>query len=91
MLNFENALISPEGEKEIKAEPVKSILDSTDAILTELGNVLRQIEEAIYSPRTDGTAENMPHDECLLDTLNRQRNTAKELLKTAMHIKEGLW
>jgi len=73
-----------------KPEPAKTILENMDAILKELGNELERIDSAIYSPkpfedRTD------PVDECMLGTLNRQRNTAEALLKLAVHIREGLW
>ena len=91
MLNVENALISEGCEKETKVEPVKSILENTDAILNELSFVLRQIDDAVYSPKNIKENADMSQDECLLATLNRQRTMATELLHTAMHIKEGLW
>lgn len=73
-----------------KQEPVKSILENMDAILKELKNELERIDSAIYSPMPfEDRAE--PQDECMLGTLNRQRNTAEELLKLAVHIREGLW
>lgn len=72
-----------------KAEPAKAILENMDAILKELGSELVRIDSAIYSPRPfeDGSE---PRDECMLGTLNRQRNTAEALLKLAIHIREGL-
>lgn len=73
-----------------KQESAKTILENMDAILKELGNELKRIDSAIYSPNpVDGT--NAPNDECMLGMLNRQRNTAEELLKLAVHIREGLW
>lgn len=71
--------------------PAKAILEDMDAILKELGNELRQIEDAIYSPSNDGRDPNEPQDNSLLQTLGRQRNLAENLLKTAAHIRDGLW
>ena len=73
-----------------KPESVKTILENMDAILKELGCELERIESAIYSPQPfeDRTESK---DDCMLETLNRQRNTAGSLLKIAVHIREGLW
>lgn len=71
-------------------ETAKSILENMDAILKELSAELRRIENAIYAPKPIEDAKEAP-DECLLETLNRQRNTAEQLLKLAVHIREGLW
>ena len=72
-------------------ETAKDILVNMDAIHKELANELRMIDDAIYGkePIVEGTNELV--DECLLGTLNRQRNTAENLLKKATHIREGLW
>lgn len=74
-----------------KPESVKLILEDIDMILKELGNELVMIDSAIYSPSTDGSDANEPQYECILGTLNRQRNKAESLLKLAVHIREGLW
>lgn len=74
-----------------KPETAKSILENMDAILKELGTELRLIDNAIYSPSNDGSDVNEPRDECMLGTLNRQRNMAESMLKLAVHIREGLW
>lgn len=88
-MNFENVACT---ERSVpNTEPAKTILENMDAILKELGTALRQIDGAIYSPSNDGCDTNEPRDECLLGTLNRQRNLAESLLKIAMHIREGLW
>lgn len=71
-------------------ETAKSILENMDAILNELSAELRRIENAIYGPKPLEDPKDHP-DECMLETLNRQRNTAEQLLKTAVHIREGLW
>lgn len=73
-----------------KPESAKTILENMDAILKELGGELERIESAIYSPQPfeDRTESK---DDCMLETLNRQRNTAGALLKLAVHIREGLW
>ena len=77
--------------RDTKPETAKSILENMDAILKELGSELRRIDGAIYSPNNDGSDANEPRDECMLGTLNRQRNMAEYLLKLAVHIREGLW
>lgn len=76
---------------DVRLEPVKTILENMDAILKELGAELRRIDDAIYSPENDGCDVTEPRDECLLGTLNRQRDLAASLLRTAVHIREGLW
>lgn len=73
-----------------KPESAKTIMENMDAILKELGNELVRIDSAIYSPRPF-EEKSEPKDECMLETLNRQRNTAEALLKLAVHIREGLW
>ena len=78
-------------DTEAKPETAKSILEHTDAILNELKNQLSSIESAIYSPKPKNEDGREPMDECILGTLNRQRNKAEEILKTAIHIREGLW
>lgn len=94
MLNFENCAIPTSNGVEIPVneprETAKSILENMDAILKELSAELRRIENAIYAPKPIEDAKEAP-DECLLETLNRQRNTAEQLLKLAVHIREGLW
>ena len=77
--------------RDTKPETAKSILENMDAILKELGSELRRIDDAIHSPSNAGCDANEPQDECLLETLNRQRNQAESLLRIAMHIREGLW
>lgn len=73
-----------------KPEAAKTILENMDAILKELANELVRIDSAIYSPKPfDERTE--PQDECMLGTLNRHRNAVEELLKLAVHIREGLW
>lgn len=71
-------------------ETVKSILENMDAILKELSAELHRIDGAIYAPTPFEDAKETA-DESLLETLNRQRNTAEQLLKLAVHIREGLW
>ena len=88
-MNFENLACTERSE--IKIEPVKSILKNIDAINKELANELRMIEDAIYSKEPIVEDANEPVDDSLLNTLNRQRNTAENLLKKAVHIREGLW
>ena len=73
-----------------KPESAKTILENMDAILKELASELVRIDSAIYSPRP-GDEKKEPKDECMLGTLNRQRNMAEGLLKLAVHIREGLW
>ena len=76
---------------ENKPETAKAILENMDAILKELFNELRRIDDAIYSPKNVGEDANEPKQECFLVTLNRQRNVAESLLHLAVHIREGLW
>lgn len=76
---------------ENKPETAKAILENMDAILKELANELRRIDDAIYSPKNVGENANEPQQECFLGTLDRQRNTAEDLLHLAVHIREGLW
>lgn len=73
-----------------KPEPAKVILENMDAILKELKSELERIDSAIYSSEPlEKISE--PKDECILVTINRQRDTAEALLKIAVHIREGLW
>ena len=88
-MNFENSTCTERSE--VKIESAKSILENMDAILNELGNELRQIDDAIHSPGKVERDATEPQDECLLGTLNRQRHIAEKLLETAVHIREGLW
>lgn len=90
MLDFNNAMIPTENAANPEIEPAKVILENTDAILKALSGELARIEEAIFSPKPCKETKE-PADECLLGTLNRQRNVAEELLRTAVHIREGLW
>ena len=80
----------PVGTDMQKPEPAKKILENMDAILNELKNELERIDSAIYSPKPF-EERTEPQDECVLETLNRHRNIAEELLKLAVHIREGLW
>ena len=77
-----------------KPETAKSVLEEIDAILKELSDELRRIDDAIYSPRNVGVNandSNEPKQDCFLGTLNRQRLVAKASLDLAIHIREGLW
>lgn len=76
---------------ENKPETAKAILENMDAILKELFNELRRIDDAIYSPNEKSKDLDEPKQECFLGTLNRQRNIAEGLLHLAVHIREGLW
>lgn len=87
---FENAIMSEE-PKVMTKENAKLILENMDAILNELDNTLSSIETALFSPKPSNKDGREPLDECILGTLNRQRNHAEEILKIAMHIREGLW
>lgn len=93
-MNFENLACAERSETKA-VEPAKSILENMDAILKELGTELRRIDDVIYSPSNVNSNSvcdvNEPHDDCLLQTLGRQRNLAESLLKIAVHIREGLW
>lgn len=75
----------------VKQESAKVILANTDEILRELENQLEAIESSIFSPSLKDSDGRDPQDECMLATLNRQRNAAERLLKIAVHIREGLW
>ena len=93
MMNYNNATISTTearcGPVE-RQETAKGILENMDAILKELMGELVRIDEAIYLPKPF-EEKNEPRDECLLETLSRQRDTAQALLRLAIHIREGLW
>ena len=78
-------------ENKPKPETAKTVLEEMDGILKELFNELRRIDDAIYSPKNVGEDANEPKQECLLGTLDRQRNVAEALLHLAVHIREGLW
>ena len=91
-MNFENLACTERRETNPEpVEPVKSILENMDDILKELGDELRRIDEAIYSPSNAARDVSEPQDECLLGTLIRQRHLADSLLGIAIHIREGLW
>lgn len=89
-MNEMTNMIAVPGADMQKPESAKTILENMDAILKELGSELVRIDSAIYSPRPF-EERSEPKDECMLETLNRQRNTAEALLKLAVHIREGLW
>jgi len=93
-MNFEN-LARTERSETKAVEPAKPILENMDAILKELGTELRRIDDVIYSPSNVNSNSvcdvNDQQDDCLLQTLGRQRNLAESLLKIAVHIREGLW
>lgn len=76
-----------------RVETAKGILENMDAILKELFNQLRMIDDAIYSPQNTRSGENSnePKQEGLLEILDRQRNYAESLMYLAVHIREGLW
>ena len=90
-LNYgERATCEP---RDNKTETAKAILENTDAILQELYNELRRIDDAIYSPKNDEISQDViePKQECFLGKLNRHRNVAEAMLHLAVHIREGLW
>ena len=89
-MNEMTNMIAVPGADMQKPESAKTILENMDAILKELASELVRIDSAIYSPEPC-VERSEPQDECMLATLNRQRNTAEALLKIAVHIREGLW
>lgn len=94
MLNFENCSIPTSNGVEIpvnKQETAKMIFENMDAILDELSCHVNSIEAAVYGQKLKNEDAREPADECILGTLNRQRNKAEEILKTVIHIREGLW
>lgn len=92
MMNYNNATIPTTEAVRVQTETVnaKAILENMDAILKELMGELERIDGAIYSPRPF-EEKNEPREECLLETLLRQREVAQSLLDLAIHIREGLW
>lgn len=94
MFNFENCAIPTSNGVEVpvnKQETAKMIFENMDAIFTELSCQINLIEAAVYGQKLKNEDAREPADECILGTLNRQRNMAEQLLKTAVHIREGLW
>lgn len=92
MLNFENAVCEGNGNIPVeKRETAKMILENMDAILNEIENQLWLIDAGICNPKQKNGEVKEPVDGCMLDTLQRQRNKAEEILKIAIHIREGLW
>ena len=94
MLNFENCTIPNSNGVEIpvnKQETAKMIFENMDAILDELSGQISSIEASLYGQQLKNEDAKEPADECILGTLNRQRNKAEEILKTVIHIREGLW
>lgn len=94
MFNFENCAIPNSNGVEIpvnKQETAKMIFENMDAILDELSGHVNSIEAAVYGQKLKNEDAREPADECILGTLNRQRNKAEEILKTVIHIREGLW
>lgn len=92
MTNFNYGEMPTCEPRDTKPQTVKSILENMDVLLTELSDELRRIDDAIYSPKSEGTVDSdEPKQECFLGTLNRQRNVAQALLDRAIHIREGLW
>ena len=93
-MNFENCSIPTLNGAEVpvnKQETAKMIFENMDAILDELSGQINSIEAAVYGKKLKNEDAREPADECILGTLNRQRNMAEQLLKTAVHIREGLW
>ena len=94
MFNFENCSmpISNVVENPVnKQETAKMIFENMDAILDELSGHVNSIEAAVYGQKLKNEDAREPVDECILGTLNMQRNKAEEILKTVIHIREGLW
>ena len=73
-------------------ETAKSIIECTNGILLELENELNAIDAAIFSPKVNnGNMTGEPKNECLLAIIGSQREQAEKLLRTARHIRDGLW
>lgn len=94
MLNFENAQICA-GE-EAKRETAKELLDHMGSILSEIGNHVNMISDAVY--RGGKNVEKGPaltNEPCatppMVVMMKLQIDTAERLLKEIIKIREALW
>ena len=86
-LNTENCQINE------PKETAKMILENTDAILEETGEILELVFSSINGERRDTltSVETGNVDISMMVTLRRQRAVAERILKIATEIREVLW
>lgn len=73
-------------------ETAMEIIENIAAILNETKNQVDLIDMAIYGNRVEETTTNeMPPKPPILVILEQQREIAEDILKSAVHIREGLW
>lgn len=73
-------------------ETAMEIIANIAAILNETKNQVDLIDMAIYGNRVEETTTNeMPPKPPMLVILEQQREIAEDILKSIVHIREGLW
>ena len=88
--HFDNCEIANEPR-----ETVRAILDNIDAIQKETKHELSMIADAVYRGRSvtgEGVStEEQVRNEPIIIQYARQRDTAEEILKAVVQIREALW
>ena len=73
-------------------EKALDIISNLSAILTEIKNQVDSIDSAIYGKKVEETtAKEAPSMPPILMILRQQRDFAEDILKSIVHIREGLW
>ncbi|MBO7734004.1 MAG: hypothetical protein J6S67_15675 [Methanobrevibacter sp.] len=75
------------------SETAIEIMSNLSGILTEIKSQVDLIDSAIYGKRVEDatTAEEKPPTPPMLMILRQQRDFAEDILKSIVHIREGLW
>ncbi|MBQ1296562.1 MAG: hypothetical protein IIY21_21130 [Clostridiales bacterium] len=73
-------------------ETAMEIITNLAAILDEIKHQVDSIDMAIYGNRVeDSTTNEKPPKPPMLVILEQQREIAEDILKSIVHIREGLW
>lgn len=88
MLNSRESVMSNEPR-----ETAIDIMSNLSVILNEIKNQVDLIDAAIYGNRVEDstTVNEMPQRPPMLMILRQQRDFAENILKSIVHIREGLW
>ena len=80
-------------ENEERMETAKELLENMGAILMELNNQVRMIAEAVY--RGADSVEKAPNEPRetppMIAIMKGQRDSAEEILRELVRIREALW
>lgn len=88
MFNNRESVISDEPR-----ETAIDIMSNLSGILTEIKNQVDLIDAAIYGKRVEDAiaSDEKPQRPPMLMILRQQRDFAESILKSIVHIREGLW